>query len=442
MNSNNPIKSDDGWLCCELGDFIGIGNGYSFKSSEFKDEGTPIIKIKNIRPPKISLEDVQFYNKPLDAKLKSYLVNKGDILISMTGSHINQIASAVGRVARYNSDKPALINQRVSKIYVKNGSSLDQTFLYYFISRKEIQYYLASNASGSANQANISPNLIKMLKIHLPPLSEQKIIGKILQVLDNKIELNNQMNRTLEEIGRAIFRYWFVHFEFPDEEGKTYKSGGGEMVASELGEIPRGWKVIENIAEICDLINYGYTQSASQENIGPKFLRVMDINKGDWINLETVPYCEIDEKQFSKYRLEKGDIVIARMADPGKVAIFESNIDAVFASYLIRIRLMNPISSYYLYYLMKSSYYQYYIGGASSGTVQSNLNAKGLTRGLPILLPDEKNIDAFNLIIKLLRSKLNENVKENQILSQIRDSLLPKLMSGKIRVNSIEVDAK
>jgi len=122
------------------------------------------------------------------------------------------------------------------------------------------------------------------------------------------------------------------------------------------------------------------------------------------------------------------------MADPGKVAIYESNIDAVFASYLIRIRLLNPNYSYYLYYLMKSPYYQYYIMGASSGTVQNNLNAKGLTTGLSIIIPDETTIKKFNDIIGVLRKKINENISQSQNVGQIRDSLLPKLMSGKIRV--------
>jgi len=243
------------------------------------------------------------------------------------------------------------------------------------------------------------------------------------------------MNQTLEEIGQTIFRHWFVHFEFPNEDGQPYKSSGGEMVDSELGEIPKGWDVVENIAEKCDLINYGYTQSATEEEVGPKFLRVMDINKGDWISWDTVPYCKIDRKQLPKYRLEKGDIVIARMADPGKVAIFESDIVAVFASYLIRIRLLDPKYSYYFYYLMKSPYYQYYIVGASSGTVQSNLNAKGLTRGLAVIIPNKTLIGEFNKTIELLRDKINNNIQENHYLSNIRDSILPKLMSGKIRVN-------
>ncbi len=346
---------------------------------------------------------------------------------------------------RPNLEHYTFINSAKSNTIASTGfaviSSLriNPKFLYYYLTTSKYTEYLTAIAdSHTSAYPSFNPDIIEKSFVPFPSMDEQNSIAKVLSDLDQKIELNHQMNQTLEAIGQAIFRHWFVHFEFPNSEGQPYKSSGGEMVDSELGEIPKGWKVIDNIAEKCDLINYGYTQSASQEKLGPKFLRVMDINKGDWINWETVPYCEIDKKQYSKYRLEKGDIVIARMADPGKVAIFESEIDTVFASYLIRIRLLDPKNSYYFYYLMKSPYYQYYIVGASSGTVQSNLNAKGLTRGLPIVIPDKNTINTFNETVGILRKKLNENIKENQNIIQIRDSLLPKLMSGKIRVNTTE----
>lgn len=352
------------------------------------------------------------------------ILKKGELIISARGT--------VGAIAQLGRDMA--FNQSCYGLKAIKTMT-DNDFIYYLL--KYSLNILKQTTHGSTFDT-ITKNTFDLLKVPLPPMKEQIKIASILSVFDDKIELNHRMNQTLEAIGQAIFRHWFVHFEFPNSEGQPYKSSGGEMVDSELGEIPKGWKVIDNIAEKCDLINYGYTQSASQEKLGPKFLRVMDINKGDWINWETVPYCEIDKKQYSKYRLEKGDIVIARMADPGKVAIFESEIDTVFASYLIRIRLLDPKNSYYFYYLMKSPYYQYYIVGASSGTVQSNLNAKGLTRGLPIVIPDKNTINTFNETVGILRKKLNENIKENQNIIQIRDSLLPKLMSGKIRVNTTE----
>ena len=313
------------------------------------------------------------------------------------------------------------------------NKKFDNWFLFYFFAdRRMIEE--ATLSSEGTRMPRASWKYLEKLQRGFPDLSEQKAIAKILSDLDSKIELNQKINKTLESIGQELFKHWFVDFEFPNDEGKPYKSSGGEMIESELGEIPRGWNVIENISEICEKINYGYTQSASEKIVGPKFLRVTDINKGDWINWNNVPYCEIDDKDLAKYILKKMDIVIARMADPGKIAIFESDMQAVFASYLIRIRFKNPLQAYYLYYLMKSRYYQNYILGASTGTVQKSLNAKGLTNGLSIVIPDEAILRKLNDVIILLREKVNTNLSENKNLSRIRDSLLPRLMSGRIRM--------
>lgn len=206
------------------------------------------------------------------------------------------------------------------------------------------------------------------------------------------------------------------------------------MAESEIGLIPKDWKILQNISEACELINYGYTQSASNENVGPHFLRVMDINKADWVNWGTVPFCKICEKDKPKYLLKMKDIVIARMADPGKIAIFESDLEAIFASYLIRIRLKNPHYGYYFYHLMKSPYYQNFIEGATTGSVQKNLNAKSLTSNLPVIIPNKEVTILFDSIIENLRAKINCNLAESTTLAKVRDSLLPKLMSGKIRV--------
>ena len=411
MNSDSYKETEIGlipedWKIDILGNVtekITKGTTPTTLGKNFVDIGINFIKAESIRDDSSFIKN-KFMHIDSDTNelLERSILEINDILFS--------IAGVIGRTAIVtNNILPANTNQAIA-IIRPNLDLILPKFLKYYLSTQRFNEVVKSRIVQTA-QANVSLSVLSNSPVILPDLIEQSIITNILFSLDKKIQLNHQMNQTLESIGQAI---------------------------SEMGEIPEGWKVIENIAEICDLINYGYTQSASENRVGPKFLRVMDINKGDWINWESVPYCEIEVKKFLKYRLERGDIVIARMADPGKVAIFESDIDAVFASYLIRIRLLNPKLSLYLYYLMKSPYYQFYIVGASSGTVQNNLNAKGLTKGLPIVIPNENIIESFNVNIGLLREKINVNIKENQNLSQIRDSLLPKLMSGKIRVKTTE----
>ncbi|NLD64958.1 MAG: hypothetical protein GX648_00105 [Crenarchaeota archaeon] len=359
-------------------------------------------------------------------------MNDGDIIVTMTD------LSKEGDTLGYSAKVPAsdchkyLHNQRIGLLCLKTNAILPD-FLYWVLRTKSYNQFVVGSATGSTVK-HTSPDRIKQFTFGVPSLKEQTFIANLLSSLDSKIQLNHQMNCSLEAVGAALFRRWFVDFEFPNQEGKPYRSTGGKMTDSELGNIPNGWSVIGNISELCEEINYGYTQSSCTEEVGPKFLRVMDINKADWIDWSAVPFCEIDEKIKSKYLLSEKDIVIARMADPGKIAIYEAKIPAVFASYLIRIRLKKPILAYYIYYLMKSSYYQNFIEGAATGSVQKSLNAKALTNNLPIILPNEEIASMFDSIVGLLRKKINLNLEQSTTLSKIRDSLLPKLMSGKIRV--------
>jgi type I restriction enzyme, S subunit len=187
------------WKETRLGEIINVQNGYAFKSEDFETKGIPVIKIKNIASGEIIWNDIQFFSKPLTG-LEKFIIQKDDVLISMTGSHITQISSAVGKVTRYNSNRESLLNQRVGKIYPINSNETDNDFLYYFLIQPTIQYELGLRASGSANQANISPSNIKDLFILLPSLEEQKRIANILSCLDAKIDNLRRQNETLEEI--------------------------------------------------------------------------------------------------------------------------------------------------------------------------------------------------------------------------------------------------
>ncbi len=402
--------------------------GSNIGSRYFVESGIPVIRGNNLKADMTRFIDDGFVFLTLEKAIElNTWAERNDLIFTAAGT-----LGQVGIIPNNSKYEKYIISNKQLRLRV-NERIIRPLFAFYWFSSPIMVSYIQQRNTGSTIPL-INLSVLRSLPIPVPPLDIQDRVINIVDSLDSKIALNRSMNSTLEAIGQALFKHWFVDFEFPDGEGKPYRSSGGEMVETELGEVPKGWRVVKNISELCSLINYGYTQSSTEEKIGPKFLRVMDINKGDWIDWTSVPYCEIEDKNLPKYLLEKGDIVVARMADPGKLAIFESDIAAVFASYLIRIRLNNPNYSYYLYYLMKSIYYQEYILGAATGSVQKNLNAKGLTNGLPIIISADDTINRFNKIIGSLRKKLNENVTESINLSQIRDALLPKLMSGEIKV--------
>jgi len=285
----------------------------------------------------------------------------------------------------------------------------DGDFLKYFIANQDFIDY-ASNISGGTRMPRANWKTLKERVWQLPELDEQRIIGKILSAYDDLIENNTRRIKILEQIAQAIYKEWFV-------ENSKIKNQNAK-----LSEVVKP--------------QYGYTESAQDKPIGPKYLRGMDINKTSYIDWSNVPYCEISNEDKKKYQLEKGDIVVIRMADPGKIGIVEQDIDAVFASYLIRLKIIDDrISPYYLFYFLISDQYQNYIQGASGGTTRKSASA-GIVTGTEIVIPPKELVDKFEEKISLLRAELNNLLVQNSKLRQARDLLLPKLITGELTISN------
>jgi type I restriction enzyme S subunit len=245
-------------------------------------------------------------------------------------------------------------------------------------------------------------------------------------------------------LARALFKSWFVDFDPVRAKAEGRDPGlpqpladlfPARLVDSELGEIPEGWE-IKRLSDLCST-QYGYTASAVAEHVGPKFLRVKDINKRNWIEWADVPYCAIEAEVRAFYALQIGDLVVARMADPGKSAIIEERVDAVFASYLVRLKTESLAHSYYVYGFLKSNIYAEYAEGAKSGSVQANMNAKVIA-GVSLVVPPVTVMDQFLGAVLPLRRRLSAGVRETRALAALRDTLLPKLISGELRLWNVE----
>ncbi len=384
-------------------------------------------------------------------------IRKGDILFS-------EIRPANGRYSFIGFEADDYVVS-TKLMVIRAGGSILPKYLYHFLTSKETinwLQFLAESRSGTFPQ--ITFEQIAELEIYLPPKIIQEAIVVFIDTLDEKIELNRRMSQTLEEMARALFKAWFVDFEpvRAKMEGRWKRGkslpglpgtggfGTGEfetrpypyadlfpdlLVDSELGEIPEGWE-IRKLSDLCST-QYGYTASAVDEQIGPKFLRVTDINKQNWIEWDNVPHCEIDSDAKQAYALEIGDLVVARMADPGKSAIIEDDIDAVFASYLVRLKTRSLAHSYYVYGFLKSELYAEYAEGARSGSVQANMNARVIV-GASLVVPPTKVMEQFLRAVLPLRQRLASNVHESHTLATLRDTLLPKLISSELRVKDAE----
>ena len=234
-----------------LGDYIDILSGFSFKTKDFVDKGVPIIKIKNISPPCVTLDDLTYVSNEVAEKQKKFILSYDDVLIAMTGSHINQWASVVGRVARVKYSDKTLLNQRVGKITIKDNAEADINYIYYYLSQDTVIIELAAKAGGAANQANISPAHIKGLSFPCPDLATQHKIGNILRSYDKLIENNQKQIKLLEEAAQRLYKEWFVDLRFPGYEDVAVIDG-----------VPEGWRY-KRVEEFGEVIT-GKTPSTSK----------------------------------------------------------------------------------------------------------------------------------------------------------------------------------
>ncbi|MDE0326693.1 MAG: restriction endonuclease subunit S [Candidatus Poribacteria bacterium] len=353
--------------------------------------------------------------------------NSGTIIIGRVGSYCGSV---------HFSDGPCWITDNAIRAKATDGN--DARFLYYMLHTLRLNDFQTGSGQPLLNQT-----ILSQIPAIIPTPSEQRLIAHILGTLDEKIELNRQMNETLEATARAIFKSWFMDFDpvKAKMEGrkplcmdtKTAALFPSALQDSPLGKIPQGWSV-KALGNLSHQPQYGYTASAKDEIVGPKFLRITDINKKAWINWSSVPHCEITEKDFDKYRLHKGDVLIARMADPGHGVLIEEDQESVFASYLIRFCPIHSEYARFFQYWLRSDSYWKLVRGREIGTTRASLNAKTLS-GFPLVTPPLDIVEIFSSQISSLRDRIVANTSETESLASLRDTLLPKLLSGEIRVD-------
>ncbi|MDZ7853507.1 MAG: restriction endonuclease subunit S [Halomonas sp.] len=409
------------WTQCELGDIVTFKSGGTPSKSnpELWGGDIPWVSTKELKSGRLYNTESRVTDKAI--KNKKQLVEPGTVLIAVRGMVLAK-AFPVSVAMR-----SMIFNQDIKAVIPKDG--LLGSYLPYLLRGHHNELRALADEAAHGTKRIQSDRLLSF-PVRLPPVSTQSCITDILSAYDDLIENNTRRIDILEEMARRLYEEWFVHFRFPGHEEVSFKE-------SELGRIPEGWEV-ENLSNLAST-QYGYTESATQEPVGPKFLRGMDINKKSYIDWSSVPYCPVDEKARKKFSLSPGDILIIRMADPGKVGIVEKEVDAVFASYLVRISIVDErLSPYYLFYYLTSDQYQDYITGASTGTTRKSASAKVIT-GVPIAIPPADLLTKLDTFVRPLRRQLSILIDKSSNLRAQRDLLLPKLVSGEIDVSDISM---
>ncbi|MDA1231334.1 MAG: restriction endonuclease subunit S [Planctomycetota bacterium] len=269
---------------------------------------------------------------------------------------------------------------------------------------------------------------IPNFEMPLPPLPEQRAIASVLGALDDKIELNRRMNATLESMARALFQSWFIDFDpvrakldnrhLTGMDAETAALFPDSFQDSNLGPIPHGWEV-DTIKNRASNIQYGFTQSATVEPIGPHFLRITDL-RGGTIDWGSVPYCEATGAST-------GDNIYVVEPPP-----------TVFASYLIRVQFTSRGIGRLVGEFTRTADYANHVAGTIGGSAQPNASAQALAAA-SLVYPSEGIANAFYRLVRPLDLRRAANDRESRTLTTLRDTLLPKLLSGKFSVVGAEV---
>ncbi len=323
---------------------------------------------------------------------------------------------------------PICTNQGFKSLIPK-ADIADNQFLFYLL--KNNVEYLKSVGVGTTF-AEISGSALRQIEFQFPPLSTQRRIAEILSALDDKIELNRQTNATLEAIAQAIFKEWFINFNFP---GST-----GEMVESELGMIPKGWRV-GKLGDVCKLIKGVSYKSSELQHSDSALVTLKSINRGGGFNNDG--FKEYLGTFKTSQCLKEGDLIFAQTditqnADVvGSPAIVENpfNYKNLVASLdIVKCEHTNEMpSSGTLYYFLQRQEFKDYCLSQTNGSTVLHLRSSEVPNYL-MIIPYSSILREFNSTITPIRQIILENNRQNQILREIRDELLPKLMNGEIEV--------
>ena len=389
------------WRECKLWDVAEVKGGKRLPKGELlTTEKTPhpYIRITDFDGHKINLSAIQYVTEEVQKSISRYIVNKQDIIISNVGT--------IGLCAKIPDelDNANLTENCVKLVFDKN--KIDTNFLYYHLISPDTQELINSLDVGST-QPKLPIYNIQKIDISLPPLEEQKAIAEVLCSFDDKIDLLHRQNQTLESLAQTLFRQWFIEEAKEEWEEKTL---------SYFGDI------------IC-----GKTPSKSNSQYfdgNVPFIKIPDMHGNTFIFKTTDTLSEIGKESQKNKTLPPKSICVSCIATVGLVSmnIIESQTNQQINSIIPN----KDIYRYFLYLFMQSSY-ELLHAMASGGTATLNLNTGDFSK-MEILKPDDETLKIFHQVVEPTFDKIFINSKQIQTLENLRDTLLPKLLSGGIRV--------
>lgn len=397
--------------------------------SEWKESGYRVLSARNIHTGEIVSEDtIRFIDKETYKKWMKEEIQINDIIITSE--------APFGNVYHWKTDEKIVLGQRLFAIRI--NKNYDSSFVYYALTSESFQYELRKRCSGSTVTGLRQPELLKCKIINLE-IPEQKHIAKILADIDSKISINKKIIKELEMLAKELYDYWFVQFDFPNINGKPYKSSGGKMLFNTIlkREIPEGWKV-ESINNFCKSyrgVSYDKSDLLNGLEDGVLVLRGNNIDGNTLVydeNVAYVPHSFVEPEQ----KIKKHDIIMTMSSGSkehvGKCTMFQSDSEHTYGAFMTKFT-PNSNCPFFAYRSMLSDFFKAKIKYICGGTGINNLTNQTFDE---ILFPFPPNdvLKSFESLLTPIYEKVGKNNDEILKLTALRDELLPILMNGQVIV--------
>lgn len=411
----------------KLGELINVTRGASLSGEYFADEGD-LVRLtmgnfdykNNVFKENTSKEDV-FYSGEVD---DSFVLEKGDIITPLT----EQAIGLLGSTARIPESSKYIQSQDVGLVKCISDE-IDDSYLYYLLASPMVKKQL-SNGAQQTKIRHTSPDKIKDCSVYIPDVESQQKMGKLLEKLDRKIALNRKINAELEQMAKGLYDYWFVQFDFPNSEGKPYKSSGGKMVYNEQlkREIPEGWEV----KEISQLSNNS-ADSILPSDYPNEVFKHASIPAYDKTGDYTEEYgCNI---LSNKYQVEESHILVSKLNPWENRVVWGRGLDNLIASTeYIMWKLIDIREKGFLYYVAQSNQFIEYCSRGATGTSKSHRRINPNLMMMFAIPYNKSVVRTFSETVQTMIELKYSNLSQIHRLAPLRDQLLPLLMNGQVKI--------
>jgi type I restriction enzyme, S subunit len=459
MASESPVQHPEDWPVVSLGGItLKIGSGATPRGGSetylAKRHQFAIVRSQNVFDRRFDEDGLAFISDEQAQGLKGVVLRPNDLLLNITGDGIT-----FARSCKVPDDiLPACVNQHVSIIRI-DPARADSDYVLSYLTHPDVKSYIESFNAGGSRRA-ITKGHIESFRLALPPIEEQRAIGRFLRGLDDKIELNRKMNETLEAMARALFQSWFVNFDPVRAKAEGRDPGLPAPIAalfpdsfqdSPRGEIPKGWSV----GVLDDLVaqvlggDWGGDQSTVEKSVGVRCIRGADIPDLQRGGTGKMPYRYVKRSSADKRVLNDGDLVIeisggSPTQSTGRpVLVLDGllrRLDAplVCSNFCRFLRLKSHLYAKFVYIWLLTLYADDEFLQFENGTTGiKNLAFTRFSSTYTLVLPPDFVVAAFESRVGSLFLRQQVNAAEAETLSTLRDTLLPKLISGEIRLNAM-----